>query len=108
MNALRIEVLWSGEPRQVASEWLDLPLGATVEDACAAWAQRGHSAAGLLPSIWGEAAKPKRVLKPGDRLELTRALRVDPMVARRERFAKQGARGTGLFAKRRAGGKTGY
>ena len=29
-------------------------------------------------------------------------------VARRERFARQGARGTGLFAKRRAGAKAGY
>jgi hypothetical protein len=33
---------------------------------------------------------------------------VDPKVARRERFKKQGARGTGLFAKRRKGGKAGY
>jgi uncharacterized protein len=29
-------------------------------------------------------------------------------VARRERFAKQGARTSGLFAKRRPGGKAGY
>ncbi|HYP70717.1 MAG TPA: RnfH family protein, partial [Variovorax sp.] len=47
-------------------------------------------------------------LKDGDRLELCRDLVVDPKVARRERFARQGARGTGLFAKRRTGAKAGY
>jgi len=33
---------------------------------------------------------------------------VDPKVARRERFARQGAKTAGLFAKRRAGAKAGY
>ena len=37
-----------------------------------------------------------------------RGLRVDPMVARHERFKKQGARSAGLFAKRRPGAKPGY
>jgi hypothetical protein len=37
-----------------------------------------------------------------------RALKVDPKVARRERFARQGARTTGLFARQRPGGKSGY
>ncbi len=43
-----------------------------------------------------------------DRLEIYRPLTVDPKVARRERFSRQGARTTGLFARRRAGGKSGY
>jgi len=47
-------------------------------------------------------------LRAGDRLEIYRPLRVDPKVARRERFAKQGARTTGLFARQRPGAKTGY
>ena len=41
-------------------------------------------------------------------IELCRALRVDPKVARRERFKQQGARRTGLFAKKRPGAAAGY
>jgi putative ubiquitin-RnfH superfamily antitoxin RatB of RatAB toxin-antitoxin module len=37
-----------------------------------------------------------------------RTLKVDPKVARRERFVKQGAKAAGLFSQRRAGGKAGY
>jgi putative ubiquitin-RnfH superfamily antitoxin RatB of RatAB toxin-antitoxin module len=48
------------------------------------------------------------VLRDGDRLELLRPLRVDPKVARRERFTGQGARSAGLFAKRRPNSKAGY
>jgi len=62
----------------------------------------------LQPGVWGRAVNWDATLKDGDRLELCRALTVDPKVARRERFARQGARGTGLFAKRRAGAKAGY
>jgi putative ubiquitin-RnfH superfamily antitoxin RatB of RatAB toxin-antitoxin module len=47
-------------------------------------------------------------LQDGDRLEVYRPLRVDPKVARRERFKGQGARTAGLFAKRRPGAKPGY
>ena len=62
----------------------------------------------LTAGIWGRGAMPSQVLENGDRVELYRALRVDPKVARRERFKGQGSRGAGLFAKRRAGGKAGY
>ena len=62
----------------------------------------------LTAGIWGRAAMPSQVLENGDRVELYRALRVDPKVARRERFKGQGSRGAGLFAKRREGGKAGY
>ena len=62
----------------------------------------------LTCGIWGRAVMPDQVLQQGDRIELCRPLQVDPKVARRERFARQGARGTGLFAKRRSGGKPGY
>ncbi|MBW8723026.1 MAG: RnfH family protein, partial [Polaromonas sp.] len=44
----------------------------------------------------------------GDRLEIYRGLRVDPKVARRERFNRQGVKRAGLFAKTRAGAKAGY
>jgi hypothetical protein len=40
-----------------------------------------------------------------DRVEIYRPLQVDPKVARRERFASQGARTTGLFARRAPGAR---
>ena len=55
----------------------------------------------------GVASLQLRV-KNGDRVEVYQPLKVDPKVARRERFAKQGARSAGLFASRRAHSKAGY
>jgi sulfur carrier protein len=59
-------------------------------------------------AVWGKPVEPSHLLKDGDRLEVLRPLRVDPKVARRERFQKQGAKTAGLFAKRRVGAKPGY
>lgn len=58
--------------------------------------------------IWGRMVQADTPLKHLDRVEIYRPLKVDPKVARRERFARQGARTTGLFARQRAGGKSGY
>ena len=60
--------------------------------------------------VWNERIKDPHsyIVQDGDRIEIYRDLRVDPMVARRERFQKQGARSAGLFAKRRPGAKPGY
>ena len=60
--------------------------------------------------VWNERIKDPNSysVQDGDRIEIYRELRVDPMVARRERFQKQGARSAGLFAKRRPGAKPGY
>jgi len=58
--------------------------------------------------IWGRVVAPDTVLRDGDRLELYRPLTVDPKEARRQRFARQGARSTGLFARKRPGAKAGY
>jgi hypothetical protein len=62
----------------------------------------------LFLSIWGEPCTLDSVLEPQDRLEVTKSIRVDPKVARRERFKLQGAKAAGLFAKKRAGAKAGY
>ncbi len=62
----------------------------------------------LFLSLWGEPCALEQVLEDHTRLEITKALRVDPKIARRERFKKQGAKAAGLFAKQRAGGKAGY
>lgn len=58
--------------------------------------------------IWGRKAGLDQVLREHDRVEVYRPLRVDPKVARRERFVKQGSRGAGLFDKKRVGSKAGY
>lgn len=62
----------------------------------------------VFVGIWGRRVKLDQRLRDHDRLEIYRPLRVDPKVARRERFARQGSRGAGLFVKRRAGAKAGY
>jgi putative ubiquitin-RnfH superfamily antitoxin RatB of RatAB toxin-antitoxin module len=54
----------------------------------------------LQVSVWGRAAQADTALRDGDRIELTRALKVDPKVARRERFNAQGKRTAGLFSRR--------
>ena len=93
-------------------EWvLNMPEGATVADALAACGdlalpdQKGDEAS---LGIWGRAAALDTRLRHQDRVEIYRPLQVDPKVARRERFARQGARTTGLFARQRPGGKAGY
>ncbi len=98
--------------REVFEQTLDVPDGSTAQEAIAASALVGRwpllDWRGLTPGVWGKAVEWDRALKEGDRLELCRPLTVDPKVARRERFQRQGARGTGLFARRREGGKPGY
>lgn len=58
--------------------------------------------------IWGRKVALSHVLRDLDRIEIYRPLTVDPKVARRERFTRQGAKSAGLFTKRRAGAKAGY
>jgi putative ubiquitin-RnfH superfamily antitoxin RatB of RatAB toxin-antitoxin module len=106
----RVTVTYSPGPRQVLEWPLVLPAGATVADAVRAsgWrAAEGEEApAGF--GIWGRHCAPEQAVAEGDRVEIYRPLQVDPKVARRERFRKQGARAAGLFAGRRPGGKPGY
>lgn len=115
---LTVTVACAMAPRQVSEIQLQLPLGSTVADAL--------RASGLLPpqtesnpdskddsdlahlGIWGRKATPEQVLRDLDRVEIYRPLKVDPKVARRARFAKQGAKTAGLFAKLRDGAKSGY
>ena len=62
----------------------------------------------LTLGLRGRKIAASHRLQNGDRVEICRPLRVDPKLARRERFARQGAKSAGLFAKRRAGAKAGY
>ena len=101
---MRVELVWAEAPRQVRECCMELPEASTVAQALAAsgWDVAAALADGTLAaSVWGRRVAPETVLRDGDRLELTRPLRVDPKVARRERFQRQGARAAGLFARRR-------
>lgn len=107
-----VVVVYSPSARQVDETTLRLPQGATVAQALQAsgLATRhpGLDLATAPVGVWGRKADGAQVLRSQDRVEVYRGLRVDPKVARRERFARQGARTAGLFARRRAGGKAGY
>ena len=101
-----IIVSHSPGPRQVVEQALELPEGATVADALRACGLA--MAEGEALAVWGRKAQPGQLLRDQDRVEVLRPLRVDPKVARRQRFRKQGARAAGLFAARRPGAKPGY
>ena len=109
---ISITVCYSPAPRQVLQHELRLAAGSSAQTA----AELAAAAAGwVLPSearygLWNKALKnpSSSPLQDGDRLEIYRPLRVDPMTARRERFKTQGARSAGLFAQRRPGAKPGY
>jgi len=106
---MQITVVACLAPRQVREWALELPVGATVQDALKACGMDVQAAAASPAlGVWGRAVAPDAVLRDLDRVELYRPLKVDPKVARRERFARQGARATGLFARQRPGGKSGY
>lgn len=63
---------------------------------------------GLSPAVFGRKLTLDSELFDGDRLDCCRPLRVDPKLARRERFNQQGSRRSGLFARRREGSVAGY
>lgn len=112
VRPLRLTVVHSPAPRRVREWALELPPGATVLQALQASGIEGEfpglDLASAMVGIWGRKALPGELLKDGDRVEVYRPLRVDPKVARRERFRSQGARSAGLFATRRPGAKPGY
>ncbi len=114
-DMLHVTLVYSPAPRQVTQHELLLPKGTTVAQAveqagllneCPEINLRDHTA--FVVGIWGRKTTLNHVLRDSDRVEIYRPLLVDPKVARRERFQKQGTRGAGLFAKRRPGAKPGY
>ncbi|MFM7801509.1 MAG: RnfH family protein [Limnohabitans sp.] len=110
---MNIQIVWSPAERLVEAVVWQTKAQTTVEHALVFL--RGRSATFAAQSmqdwqaaVWGKPVPLHHVLEEGDRLEILRPLRVDPKVARRERFQRQGAKAAGLFAKRRAGAKPGY
>lgn len=109
ISAITVTLVYSPAPRQIVEKILEIPKGSTVLEAL----QAGQLIDMALESkhtvgIWGKKTTPSHVLHDLDRIEIYRPLKVDPKVARRERFQTQGARTAGLFAKQRVGGKAGY
>lgn len=108
---VRVDVVYSPSARQVVEWPLQLALGSTLRDALAASAFTTFpelQSANLAVGVWAKKASLQQVLKEKDRIEVYRKLRVDPKVARRERFVRQGAKTAGLFAQSRPGAKSGY
>ena len=109
---LRVTVAYAPGPRQVVEVPLQLPPGATLGMAVQAsgLCQR-FAEIDLSPGyvgLRGRKAPLTQPLRQDDRVEIWRPLRVDPKLARRERFQSQGAGQAGLFKRRRPGAKSGY
>ena len=120
---IHIECVFSPAPRDCLTRRLSLADGTTVVQALevfkstvanectdvgsAAILQEALSQA-TGQGVWGRKVPLGHVLKDGDRLEIYRPLKVDPKLARKQRFNRQGKGRTGLFAKRRAGAVPGY
>jgi putative ubiquitin-RnfH superfamily antitoxin RatB of RatAB toxin-antitoxin module len=115
-ETIAVTVCFSPAARVVCELSLQLPIGGTLQQAVTLamqqpqWPQDWPEAAcmALSPGIWGRKSEWQAELRTGDRVELYRPLRVDPKLARRQRFGQQGARRAGLFAKKRPGAAAGY
>lgn len=120
---IKVLICHSPQPRVVYKEELILSPGTTVLEALQALqALRSFDNSvflespyvsprlkiGHLASVWSRPVALTHVLRDLDRIEILRPIKVDPKVARRERFKKQGTKGAGLFAKQRPGSKAGY
>ena len=109
---MQVTVAYSPKARIVQEVTLTLVDGQTAAEALQAsgllaqYPELGSSSVAM--GVWGRKVVATHVLHDADRLEVYRALKVDPKVARRQRFEKQGAKRAGLFAKKRPGGKSGY
>ncbi len=109
---VKISLVYSPGPRRVCEWVMELALGSTVAQAISACGVLKEfpelQAACLKTGIWGQKNGLTHVLNNLDRVEIYRGLQVDPKVARRERFNRQGVKTAGLFTRTRAGAKAGY
>jgi putative ubiquitin-RnfH superfamily antitoxin RatB of RatAB toxin-antitoxin module len=100
----QVSVLYSPAPREVLEWEVVLPPGATVLQALqasglpAAFPEMDLREAEV--GIWGRKARLEQPVRDRDRVEVYRPLKVDPKLARRERFRRQGVRAAGLFARK--------
>lgn len=111
-DSVKVTLVYSPVARQITEVTLSFVKPCRVLDALqqsgmlAQWPEIDRR--DTVVGIWGKKVKLDTLLRDKDRVEVYRPLRVDPKVARRERFVKQGVRGAGLFANTRNGAKAGY
>jgi uncharacterized protein len=89
---VHVEVVHSALARQVDGIALVLPVASTVRDALVASGfleRHGLMIDAVHCGVWGRRCDPARVLRDGDRVEIYRALAVDPKEARRLRYKSQ-------------------
>ena len=109
-DKIHITFCYSPKAQQVLEFPFEFALGTTIRDALHFIQVQLQ----LLPEqvahygVWGRKTKLTENIRPSDRLECYRPLLVDPKVARRKRFKRQGAKRSGLFANRRPGSVPGY
>ncbi len=100
---VRVTVLYSPAPRRVLEWSVTIQPGADVFQVLQASSLAAEvpdlKLAQAAVAVWGRKAGLQQRVREGDRIEVLRALRVDPKSARRERFRKQGARAAGLFTR---------
>lgn len=109
---MKVSLIYSPAPRQVREWVLTLAPGSTVAQVL----EESHFfkdfpallSLDLALGVWSKPADLHQVLHDNDRVEIYRALRVDPKIARRERFSRQGVKRAGLFSATRTGAKAGY
>jgi putative ubiquitin-RnfH superfamily antitoxin RatB of RatAB toxin-antitoxin module len=117
---IQVVLCWSLESRHVHEMSLQVPEGSTVQEVlkqgvAQCLQDQAMSDSAVLsslefqhPGIWGKKVPWSQVVQAADRIELYRPLKVDPKVARRQRFKRQGKGRTGLFANRKSGSAAGY
>lgn len=94
---VRVSVAYSPQARVVDETELSLPAGATLADAVRASGvldrHPGLDLAQAKFGVWGRVQPLETVLRERDRVEVYRALQVDPKEARRLRYRKVGQAG---------------
>jgi uncharacterized protein len=110
--SIQVTATYSPAAREVHEVALTLVAGSSVADALSASGFMSQftelASSPLTVGVWNKRVELTQVLRDQDRVEIYRALKVDPKVARRQRFTEQGAKKAGLFSKSRPSGKTGY
>jgi uncharacterized protein len=94
VDTFQVEVLFCSAPNVCDRSSLSLPAGATVADALHASglrARHGNVLDGLRVGVWNKVKALEEPLREGDRVEVYRALTVDPKEARRLRYAQHKA-----------------
>jgi putative ubiquitin-RnfH superfamily antitoxin RatB of RatAB toxin-antitoxin module len=110
MATLQVDVVYAAAPHDVRSVALRLDEGAVLADAVRASGLlsglSAEAADALQAGIWGRVAALDTRLRDGDRVELTRALLVDPKEARRQRYRRDGVRRAKPSAVKKRGNPT--